>query len=134
VSRPRFARRLRGRRALTLAFAPRLIIQLSGGCQILVLRTELRPSRTAIGCRLAAAERRLPEGAEVKKEAVIGFRLIFQSDVVQPFQEAPGKLQNHRTFFSEADLGKVRGWSETSRRYGSEPDNRPVVSPLFQSA
>jgi hypothetical protein len=34
VSRPRFARRLRGRRALTLAFAPRLIIQLSGGCQI----------------------------------------------------------------------------------------------------
>jgi hypothetical protein len=35
VSRPRFARRVRGRRALTLAFAPRLIIQLSGGCQIL---------------------------------------------------------------------------------------------------
>jgi hypothetical protein len=34
VSRPRFARRLRGRRALTLAFAPRLTIQLSGGCQI----------------------------------------------------------------------------------------------------
>jgi len=32
VSRPRFARRVRGRRALTLAFAPRLIIQLSGGC------------------------------------------------------------------------------------------------------
>ena len=35
MSRPRFARRVRGRRALTLAFAPRLIIQLSGGCQIL---------------------------------------------------------------------------------------------------
>ena len=35
VSRPRFARRLRGRRALTLAFAPRPTIQLSGGCQIL---------------------------------------------------------------------------------------------------
>ena len=34
MSRPRFARRVRGRRALTLAFAPRLIIQLSGGCQI----------------------------------------------------------------------------------------------------
>ena len=34
VSRPRFARRVRGRRALTLVFAPRLIIQLSGGCQI----------------------------------------------------------------------------------------------------
>src|SRR5208282_559943 len=34
ASRPRFARRVRGRRALTLAFAPRLIIQLSGGCQI----------------------------------------------------------------------------------------------------
>ena len=29
-----FARRVRGRRALTLAFAPRLTIQLSGGCQI----------------------------------------------------------------------------------------------------
>ena len=35
MSRPRFARRIRGRRALTPAFAPRLIIQLSGGCQIL---------------------------------------------------------------------------------------------------
>ena len=35
MSRPRFARRIRGRRALTLAFAPRLIIQLSGGCHIL---------------------------------------------------------------------------------------------------
>ena len=35
MSRPRFARRVRGRRALTLAFAPRLIIQLSGECQIL---------------------------------------------------------------------------------------------------
>ena len=35
MSRPHFARRVRGRRALTLAFAPRLIIQLSGGCQIL---------------------------------------------------------------------------------------------------
>jgi hypothetical protein len=34
VSRPRFARRVRGPRALTLAFAPRLIIQLSGGGQI----------------------------------------------------------------------------------------------------
>ena len=34
MSRPRFARRVRGRRALTLAFAPRLIIQLSGECQI----------------------------------------------------------------------------------------------------
>ena len=34
MSRPRFARRVRGHRALTLAFAPRLIIQLSGGCQI----------------------------------------------------------------------------------------------------
>jgi len=34
VSRPRFARGVRGRRALTLALAPRLIIQLSGGCQI----------------------------------------------------------------------------------------------------
>jgi hypothetical protein len=34
VSRPRFARRVRGRRTLTLAFAPRLIIQLSGGRQI----------------------------------------------------------------------------------------------------
>ncbi len=34
MSRPRFARRGGGRRALTLAFAPRLIIQLSGGCQI----------------------------------------------------------------------------------------------------
>ena len=34
MSRPHFARRVRGRRALTLAFAPRLIIQLSGGCQI----------------------------------------------------------------------------------------------------
>jgi len=34
VSRPRFARRVRGRRALTLAFAPRLILQPSGGCQI----------------------------------------------------------------------------------------------------
>jgi hypothetical protein len=34
VSRPRFARRVRGRRALTLAFAPRLIIQLSGECRI----------------------------------------------------------------------------------------------------
>jgi hypothetical protein len=42
VSRPRFARRVRGRRALTLAFAPRLIIQLSGGCQILLPRTGLR--------------------------------------------------------------------------------------------
>ena len=35
MSRPRFARRIRGRRALTLAFAPRLIIPLSGACQIL---------------------------------------------------------------------------------------------------
>jgi hypothetical protein len=35
VSRPRFARRVRGHKALTRAFAPRLIIQLSGGCQIL---------------------------------------------------------------------------------------------------
>jgi len=35
MSRPRFARRIRGRRALTLAFEPRLVIQLSGGCQIL---------------------------------------------------------------------------------------------------
>ena len=34
MSRPRFARRVRGPRALTLAFAPRLILQLSGGCQI----------------------------------------------------------------------------------------------------
>ena len=34
MSRPRFAGRVRGRRALTLAFAPRLILQLSGGCQI----------------------------------------------------------------------------------------------------
>ncbi len=34
MSRPRCARRVRGRRALTLAFAPRLIIRLSGGCQI----------------------------------------------------------------------------------------------------
>ena len=34
MSRPPFARRVRGRRALTLAFAPRLIIQLSRGCQI----------------------------------------------------------------------------------------------------
>ena len=34
MSRPRLARRVRGRRALTLAFAPRLIIQLSRGCQI----------------------------------------------------------------------------------------------------
>ena len=33
MSRPRFARRVRGRRALTLAFAPRLIILLFGGCQ-----------------------------------------------------------------------------------------------------
>ena len=33
MSRPRFARRVRGLRALTLAFAPRLIIQLSGECQ-----------------------------------------------------------------------------------------------------
>ena len=34
MSRPRFARRVRGRRALTLAFAPRLIIQLFRECQI----------------------------------------------------------------------------------------------------
>jgi hypothetical protein len=34
VSRPRFARRVRGHKALTVAFAPRLIIQLSGGCQL----------------------------------------------------------------------------------------------------
>jgi len=44
VSRPRFARRVRGRRALTLAFAPRLIIQPSGGCQILT-STNLAPRR-----------------------------------------------------------------------------------------
>jgi hypothetical protein len=39
VSRPRFARRVRGRRALTLAFALRLILQLSGGCEILARQT-----------------------------------------------------------------------------------------------
>jgi hypothetical protein len=43
VSGPHCARRVRGRRALTPASEPRLIIQLSGGCQILVLRTGLRP-------------------------------------------------------------------------------------------
>ncbi len=43
VSRPHCARRVRGRRALTPASEPRLTIQLSGGCQILVLRTGLRP-------------------------------------------------------------------------------------------
>jgi hypothetical protein len=48
VSRPRFARRVRGRRALTLAFAPRLIIQLSGGCQIFT-STNRAPRRVALG-------------------------------------------------------------------------------------
>jgi hypothetical protein len=48
VSRPRFARRVRGQRALTLAFAPRLIIQLSGGCQILT-STNRAPRRVALG-------------------------------------------------------------------------------------
>src|ERR1700692_2555759 len=43
VSRARCARRVRGRRVLALACEPRLIIQLSCGCQILVLRTGLRP-------------------------------------------------------------------------------------------
>jgi hypothetical protein len=43
VSRPRFARRVRGRRALTLAFASRLIIQLSGGCQISSSTNRLSP-------------------------------------------------------------------------------------------
>ena len=37
MSRPRFARRVRGRKALTLAFARRLILQLSGECQIFLL-------------------------------------------------------------------------------------------------
>ena len=50
MSRPRFARRVRGRRALTLAFAPRLIIQLSGGCQILTSTNRApRQSRIAVG-------------------------------------------------------------------------------------
>ncbi len=50
MSRPRFARRVRGRRALTLAFAPRLIIQLSGGCQIVYFHEPgSAPSRTAVG-------------------------------------------------------------------------------------
>jgi hypothetical protein len=50
VSRPRFARRVRGRRALTLAFAPRLIIQLSGGCQIFTSTNRgSAPSRIAVG-------------------------------------------------------------------------------------
>jgi len=40
VSRPRFARRVRGRRALTPAFAPRLTIQLSGECQVLARTCE----------------------------------------------------------------------------------------------
>jgi hypothetical protein len=48
VSRPRFARRVRGQRALTLTFAPRLIIQLSGGCQILT-STSRAPRRVALG-------------------------------------------------------------------------------------
>jgi len=42
VSRPRFARRVRGRRALTLAFAPRLIIQLSGGCHFGIASLETK--------------------------------------------------------------------------------------------
>jgi hypothetical protein len=41
VSRPRFARRLRGHRALTLAFSPRLIIPPSGGCRVPVPRNAL---------------------------------------------------------------------------------------------
>jgi hypothetical protein len=53
VSRPRFARRVRGRRALTLAFAPRLIIQLSGGCQIFTSTNRgSAPSRIAVGGNL----------------------------------------------------------------------------------
>ena len=47
MSRPRFARRVRGRRALTLAFAPRLIVQLSGGCQI-SSSTNRAPRRVAL--------------------------------------------------------------------------------------
>ena len=51
MSRPRFARRVRGRRALTLAFAPRLIIQLSGGCQIFTStnRGSVAESNVAVG-------------------------------------------------------------------------------------
>jgi hypothetical protein len=48
VSRPRFARRVRGRRALTLAFAPRLIIQLSGGCQISISTNRAPPQVEAL--------------------------------------------------------------------------------------
>jgi hypothetical protein len=65
VSRPRFARRVRGRRALTLAFAPRLIIQLSGGCQILT-STNRAPSRSAVDGNGALTHR---DGA---KTAVLG--------------------------------------------------------------
>ena len=49
MSRPRFARRVRGRRALTLAFAPRLIIQPSGACQIFQQNPPINPRPS---CRL----------------------------------------------------------------------------------
>jgi len=70
VSRPRFARRVRGRRALTLAFAPRLIIQLSGGCQILT-STNGAPRRgdPLLGAKIETAEQRPLEGNEVEKRS-----------------------------------------------------------------
>jgi hypothetical protein len=64
VSRPRFARRVRGRRALTLAFAPQLIIQLSGGCQILTALSTYRAARAAFrsSCSNAVFSETAPHG------------------------------------------------------------------------
>ena len=67
MSRPRFARRVRGRRALTLAFAPRLIIQLSGGCQISMLPRTVCPLRPEV--RTAAVGGDLGLEKDVFKQA-----------------------------------------------------------------
>ena len=74
MSRPRFARRVRGRRALTLAFAPRLIIQLSGGCQIFTSTNRgSAPSRIAGGSPL--------DIETVQKAASVGGNLGLEKDV-----------------------------------------------------
>jgi hypothetical protein len=77
VSRPRFARRVRGRRALTPAFAPRLIIQLSRDVRFLVLRTGLRPESMRCRQQLSSYTSR-----RCKNCCPVGRALSLEKDVV----------------------------------------------------
>ena len=81
MSRPRFARRLRGPRALTLAFAPRLILPLSGDVRFLLPLTRLRPAgaRSPRSDRIVGAKDLLidttnREIAQVEDCASVAFR------------------------------------------------------------